>query len=156
MESESNKNKNKTKTKVSKHGRKMTTPLQTLQEAFRWMCICPPLESTSKRDKRAHIIFRRLIVYSYYFGVFIHFAYISEYGSSDLAGCVFAFMAMLANASTAYTFTAIHLSRHKIQGIFEELSKIYDARKLLCSVQLHGKNYSTKMRQQIQKHYSQQ
>lgn len=99
-------------------------PLKITQQVLMWLCMCPAGESSSVVKKVAYTTIS-LIIFAINFGcTFSGFTYVVVYRSTDLKGCLFAFMASSATLVVLYTMTSAYYMRHGIKQLFEKLSVI--------------------------------
>lgn len=99
-------------------------PLKTTQQILIWLCMCPAEESSSVVKKAANTTIS-LIIFAINFGCTISgFMYFFVFRSTDLKGCLFAFMASSATLVVLYTMTSAYFMRYKIKQLFVKLSII--------------------------------
>lgn len=118
-------------------------PLKTSQRILIWLCMCSAEKSTSVRKSVTYFtIF--LIIFAINFGNTISgYMYFIKYMSTDLEGCLFAFMASSATLVVLYTMFSAYRLRHKINELFENLA-IICANDSKCSLlNFYWKPFST-------------
>lgn len=106
-------------------------PLFTNYRVLTWLCVCPSAENESWWKKLAYIIFMTLI-FTVNFGIFLTsaaFCLKSLELKLDLQETLFAIMQAVGFWSLWYLMIVALILRHQINGIFTDLSRIYDKSK---------------------------
>lgn len=111
-------------------------PLVTAQKLLTWLCILPPGQSTSGRKKKTFIAFTFTIV-GFLILLFIPgVIFIQKFALIDFEKSLFAFCVCLVCSCTIYAASVTYFLRPKIFNIFEKLTKIYDACKIIINFDL--------------------
>lgn len=100
-------------------------PLATNQRVLIWFCVCPD-ESSSNRQKLAHIAFTTAVVVSIFFCYIPSIEFFVKFVSIDLKDSLYALFQVSALSYAIYTVIFVYFSRQKFIAIFENLSKIYN------------------------------
>ena len=114
-------------------------PLKGIQQVLIWLSMCPSEKSLSLLMRISYTtIF--LIIFLINFGCTISgFMYFIEFRSTDLKGCLFAFMASSATLVVLYTMMSTYHMRHKINQLFEKVFMICCNSKY--SIQVENENF---------------
>lgn len=105
-------------------------PLMTNREALTWLYICPSAEPLTKSKRNARKTFFVAVCVGHVCGFAIHVAYVFKIGLSNLEGSIYAFMGAVAFFSSGYILVTVFVFRHQIGVILEQLSSIYETRKV--------------------------
>lgn len=104
-------------------------PLPTTKWMMEWLCMYPVHQFSNQWWKIAHTIFSALIFFISSCGILVHLAYIWEFKLTDLEGSLFALISFVGNSATLYSSIIAFFLRFRIQGVFRQLSMIYDISK---------------------------
>lgn len=104
-------------------------PLKTNRWILTWLCVFPPEKNTSKWKKLAHIAFSLTVFIINAGSFFGSLAFFLKYMSVDLEQCIFALVQMIGEVNMSYVSIITFIQRDKIKAIYDDLSRIYRARK---------------------------
>lgn len=121
-------NKNKTQIRSSRDVK--MKPFSTNQQSLTWLCLYPVDETTSNRQKAAHIVFSVTNFIMLLSGLASSVAYFVKFASIDLEKSLYALLQIVTFTATLYALVIAFLLRHKIPALRENLSKIYDECKI--------------------------
>lgn len=108
-------------------------PLETNRQCLVWLCICPADKPTSQCQRLAHAICATIALTGLIAGFVASSAYAWKFISIDIGQTLYACTFLCGELSVFYiTLVGMILKRHQINGIFENLSTIYKARKCVC------------------------
>lgn len=107
-------------------------PLKTTKQVLTWLCVYPTDQFTSEWKKMGFVIFSLVCFVLNLNGLAASAAYFLTYVSDDLESALYALFQTDSLTAIAFTHILILLSRREIVAIFENLSKIYDARNYKC------------------------
>lgn len=105
-------------------------PLVTAKQMLIWLCICPSPKSSSKSTKIAHILCTILVFMGNVLGTITHSMFLFKLSSIDVKGSVFSFMGATGFAGMIYVMITAFSFRYQVRAILDQLSIIYDTRKL--------------------------
>lgn len=104
-------------------------PLETNRWVLTWLCVFPPERHTSKWKRLAHVAFSLTVFFINAGSFFGSLAFFLKYMSVDLEQCIFALVQMIGEVNMSYISIITFLLRDKIKAIYDNLSRIYRARK---------------------------
>lgn len=97
-----------------------------------WMCMYPIKKSSNNKWKTvARIIFVFMLFASTLFNIIAYMTFVIEAISTDLEDALFTLMACITCCNLMYAMIVAFSTRHDVPLIFEPLSKIYEAGKLM-------------------------
>lgn len=99
-------------------------PLKTNKLLLTWLGMCAAKKSTDKKTKMAYIGVASTIFAFIILCLISNIAFIVKFLSTNLKGALFSIMTISGYAAMLYTQINAFNMRHKINGIFERLSKI--------------------------------
>lgn len=114
-------------------------PLSTPQRLFRLFCVRSVDETGEKWEKAAYTIFTLAFVLINAIGLIASAVFFQKYVSSDLELSLYALFTVFGFGVAMYGVIFVFLSRYKLSDLFEKLSKIYDASKMMvfqCSLKV--------------------
>lgn len=108
--------------------------LETIQQVFVWLCICPVDENSPKAKKLVCIALSGIVLAIIATMVIGSTAFVMQYASDDLERSLYAFYQIFGWAPIFYMFVVALVLRHKINALFGELSIIYDTANALSKL----------------------
>lgn len=94
-----------------------------------WLYICRANQSANVWRKIAYKCVGGTLIVIMSFGAAVHLAFILKFWSTNLEESLFVFMGFISYCGTIYTKLIEFRLQHRMHGIFERLSTIYDASK---------------------------
>ena len=104
-------------------------PLATTQLMMTWLSMCPADESSTKRQKMAHIAYTLAVFIINVICLAASLVFCLEHISIDFDSAIFAFMVCIGEFGLIYFMIVSIQMRHQIAEIFTGLSTIYKSSK---------------------------
>lgn len=100
-------------------------PLKTSQRVLTWFCAYPADESTSSRQKLAHMFCFLSVLLGVICNLTAGAAYFLKYVSEDLDHSLYAFAQIFAVSSSVYIITTSPFLHRRNVAVIDGLAKIY-------------------------------
>lgn len=108
-------------------------PLVTVKRILIWLCMTPPEKSASKWKKTQYFVFAFAVIFSFVFLLMAHVAYIAKFLTTNLPGCLFAFLGVCGFWGVLYIMISAFIMRQEMNNIFDHLAEIYEFSKCIFS-----------------------
>lgn len=106
-------------------------PLSTPQRLFKWLCVWPVNETGQKWEKATYAFLTIAFSLLNVIGLIASAAFCRKFISIDLEMALYAVFTVFGFGSGMYGVLFVFFSRHGISDLFEKLSKICDASKMM-------------------------
>lgn len=115
-------------------------PLVISHRILTWLCMCPADESTRRSTKIFYAIFGLTIFSINLCNISAGTAFVLKFISTDLESALYGVFNAIAPASMMYVMIATLFLRYEVKGIFDKLSRIYDASKHFLCKKIYARN----------------
>lgn len=106
------------------------TPLKAERTVLTWLCICPPADNTGRLQKRIYAVFSCTVVIAISSNVIGSLAYFRKFLSIDFESALDGLHPILGWTPLIFIFIVMHLLKHRIVELLDDLTNIYRKREL--------------------------
>lgn len=105
-------------------------PLETNQRTLTWLYAFPSNEGATKWEKISYFMVTASVIVAHFCAMISGGFFIAKFVSIDLEVAIYSLFHTIAFSNMFYKSIITVLLRHKLQGIFKSLSKIYNESKI--------------------------
>lgn len=105
-------------------------PLKTNRQVLTWLCVCRPPKTTSEWKKRIFIVFGTAVFVSNIASLILDIIFLSKTIKVDLGESYYIMFQIGASSNRTNALIIGIFIRGKINALFDNLTDIYDARKI--------------------------